>query len=703
MKSVNLKDVFYDKFLELKTRIESYISNGEIDILEKAFWFGFEAHKNQYRRSGEPYFDHCVEAAKILSGLKMDIRTVSAGLLHDAVEDTGVTLNEIEKEFGADIANLVDGVTKITDLKFEKVELKQAENFRKMVLSMAKDIRVVIIKFADRLHNMRTLRFLPKRKQVLIAQETLDVYAPLARRFGIADMAWQFEDLALEHLDFTAYKLISKKITQTWDERFKQIEKIKKLISEALRKLNVSANIFGRPKSYYSIYRKMQAQNVSFEEIYDLLAIRIITEKQEDCYAAIGVIHTLYTPVADRFKDYIATPKSNGYQSLHTTVMTPGGKMVEVQIRTKDMDNTAEMGIAAHWLYKSNSDKELDDKLTWVRELLDLDKEADPGEFMKSFKSDLFQDEIFVFTPKGRLINLPENSTPVDFAFAVHSEIGLRCIGAKVNSKVVPLYTILKNGDEVEIITSTKSSLQEYWSTFVVTSRARQQIDKWFKENKRLQYEKLGKEILKNELAEHDMELNDDILEMIKQHSGYSNLDSLWQVLGKHEISVGEIGRRVFPKIYHKQKISFLNRLPKILKKTNKDSIEEAIVKIQGENPLVLKLSKCCKPVPGDKIVGFHLEEKGIVVHRIKCAEIPKILSEKEHGIRVEWADSLKNEFPVSIQVSASDRKHLIRDITLAISKQDINVVSINMEVHGIAAICNITLEIKDIDELKSL
>ena len=696
---------FEKKYDSLVSQINTYMPDGEKELLKKAFWFGFEAHKNQFRLSGAPYFEHCVESANILAELKMDITTIAAGLLHDVVEDTGVTLTEVQEEFGEDIAQLVDGVTKITDLKFKKLEFEKADNFRKLVLSMAKYIRVVMIKFADRLHKMRTLEYLPKKKQILIAQETLDVYAPLAIRFGIASLGWQYEDLAIKFIDRKTYDFIGKKVDEKLSERTKRIAMMKKPIMEEMNKLKIPCTITGRAKSYSSIYRKMQEQNVPFEEVYDLLAIRIITEKKEDCYAVMGVVHTLFTPVADRFKDYIATPKSNGYQSLHTTVIGPKGRMLEVQIRTEAMDYTAEMGIAAHWHYKAkHTDKPLDDQLVWVREFLDWDKDnSDPDEFMKSFKFDLARDEIFVFTPQGRLINLPENATPVDFAFAVHTEIGLKCIGAKVNFEVVPLYTTLHNGDEVEILTSSKPSLQEYWTSFVVTSRARTQINRWLKENRKLQYIKLGREMLENELAKYAIESKDIDTNQLMQRSGFTNLDALWQALATHKVTPEEIVRRVFPKLHESTKSTFLTRIPRILKKSSKGDTHEPYVVIHGDYPLVIVLSKCCMPVPGDKIIGFYREDKGIVAHRVKCKDIPKELSKNEQGVIVDWAEKIDKVFPASIQVVGTDQKHLLRNIAVVISKMDINVVGIHIDVQGIVAMCDIALEIKDVQQLKAV
>jgi len=699
-----MKKTYQKKYNDLVRIINKYLpENGQVDMLKKAYWFGFDAHKDQFRRSGDPYFEHCVSAANILAKLRMDVTTIAAGLLHDVVEDTGVSIDDVRNEFGSEIAMLVDGVTKITDLRFREAEVKQAENFRKMLLVMARDIRVVMIKFADRLHNMRTLEFLPKKKQKWIAQETLDVYAPLAHRFGVARLGWQLEDLALKFIDPGIYKFIKNKIAESWSIRMKHIEEMKEPIRREMVKLNVTCSISSRPKSYYSIYKKMTQQNILFDEIYDLLAMRIVMERKEDCYAAVGVIHTLYTPVADRFKDYIAIPKSNGYQSIHTTIMGPKGRMVEVQIRTKAMDYTAEMGIAAHWTYKTSySDEDMDKQLGWVRRFLDWNiEDPDPAEFMRSFKFDLFQDEIFVFTPLGKLINLPSHATPIDFAFAVHTEIGLRCIGAKVNLKIVPLNTLLQNGDEVEILTSSKQNPQEYWKSFVVTSRARSQIVKWFRENRKIQYEILGKELLTKEFSNIRLAENQFNAEELKQRSGYSNLSALYQALANYEITPAEIVKRVYPKLYRKSKKSLFVRIPRMWKKDQKD---QPHIMVHGDYPLVIELSKCCMPIPSDKIIGFYGKDSGITIHRNRCKNISAETSNGKKGVYVEWLpDQGKKVFPAGLKVSGLDRKHLLRDIAVVISSMDINIITIHIEAKESISQCEIVLEVKDLQQIKTV
>ncbi|MBN1895499.1 bifunctional (p)ppGpp synthetase/guanosine-3',5'-bis(diphosphate) 3'-pyrophosphohydrolase, partial [bacterium] len=484
MKPENRKQ-YRSLFEGIIRKVRSYAKNPDFDLLRKAYQFAYDAHVNQLRLSGVPYIEHCLETARILSELRMDPVTVAAGLLHDVVEDTGITIEEVREAFGDEIAQLVDGVTKISELKFNSQAEEQAENFRKMIFSMARDLRVIMIKFADRLHNMRTLEFLPEKKAERIALETREIYAPLAHRFGIARTKWELEDLALKTLDSGSYYDLARKVRDKRSERERLIRRMANPIRRELSRNGIAAEIVGRPKSIYSIYRKMKKRDKPFEEIYDLLGLRIILDRDEDCYFALGVVHALYTPVHDRFKDYIATPKINMYQSLHTTVIGPDGNVVEIQIRTKEMHRVAEIGIAAHWKYKEGrrTDERLDRYSAWLQDMIDWQKDTiDPEEYLDILKTDLFQSEIFVFTPKGDLFKLPREATPIDFAFAVHTDIGLHCIGSKVNGRIVPLSTSLKNGDSVEIITSANQRPHQDWLALVKTSKAKSRIRRWLKE-----------------------------------------------------------------------------------------------------------------------------------------------------------------------------------------------------------------------------
>jgi len=702
LQNTEIKSQFEEKLGELINKITDYNPDTKLSKIKKAFWFGYDAHINQKRRSGDPYFSHCVEAALNLTDFRMDETTISACLLHDVVEDTGINLEDINKKFGKTIATLVDGVTKISDLDYKKAENKEAESFRKLVLYMARDIRVIMIKFADRLHNMQTLEHLSRKQQVIIAQETQDIYAPLAFRFGIAKLGWQLEDLALKYLEPKIFKSIDKKVVHKWDERMSQIDEMKKTIEDSLDKLGIKSKIIGRPKSYYSIFKKMEEKKVSFDGIFDLLAMRIIVKTKEECYAAVGIVHTHYTPVIDRFKDFIATPKNNGYQSIHTTVHTPKQKLLEIQIRTEEMNRTADLGIAAHWLYKAKfSDRELNKKLGWIKEVIDWDSDnPDPNQFMETFAFDLSNKEILVTTPKGKLITLPDQATPVDFAFAVHTEIGFSCIGVKVNSIVVPLNTQLITGDEVEILTSNKQYPQEYWLSFAITSKAITQIKKWINENTKIQQEAMGYDILSNEFEKNDLKLDDLDHELIKQKSGYSDLEMVLGSIGRYEVTAEEIVKRLYPNIKAKSKISFLKRIPEILKRSEKEDIS---IKVQGELPLVVKLAECCMPIPGDKIAGFLEPDKSVIIHRGKCKKIPHKVDQNNKNINVEWSDVDKIAYPVKIQVTGEDRKHFLKDMAVVISSMDIYIMAIHIEVKDILAVCDIIMELPNINELKNV
>ena len=531
-------------------RLRRYLKTVDQKLLEKAFIFARDAHKDQLRKSGDPYFSHPLEVAKILTELKMDYVTVAGGFLHDVVEDTGISIDEVTEQFGPEVALLVDGVTKISELKFDSVEKRQAENFRKMILSMVKDIRVILIKFADRLHNMRTLNYLPERKQRRIAIETRDVYAPLAHRLGIAKVKWELEDLALKVLKPEIYWDLSKSVSDSREKREAYIRSVTIPIRRQLKNANIKAKITGRPKHLYSIQQKMEVRQKTFEEIYDLLAIRIIVKKMEDCYFVLGLVHSLFTPVQERFKDYIATPKSNMYQSLHTTVISNEGKKVEVQIRTEEMHRTAEEGIAAHWRYKEGKTRadDLDKHLSWLREVLEWQYDTkDPVEFMENLRIDLFHDEVFVFTPRGDLFKLALGSTPVDFAFAVHTDIGLHCMGAKVNGKIVPLNYQLKSGDSVEILTSSNQTPNPGWMKFTKTSKARSKIKRWLRESLFEESCKLGEEILHKKLKKYNLKYDEKSMLELSQSYGYEELQLFYAAVGSGDISLQSLRKKIVP------------------------------------------------------------------------------------------------------------------------------------------------------------
>ena len=696
----NLHNTYDSRFKELLSEVAKYTIAAELSILKEAYNFSIEAHKNQRRYSGEPYFEHLYEVATILSELKMDSTTIAAGFLHDSVEDTGVHLEEIEEKFGHDISVLVDGVTKIGELKFESREKRQAETFRKMLMSMAKDVRVIIIKFADRLHNMRTLEHVPEKNRERIALETRDVYVPLAHRFGIATIKWELEDLVLKHIDEEAYEDINRKVNQRREEREDYIAEITNPILKELLKANIKASVSGRAKHFFSIYDKIKRRNKPFEEIYDLLAIRIIVDKIEECYYALGIIHSLYMPVYDRFKDYVAMPKLNGYQSLHTTVVGTMGKMVEIQIRTWEMHNTAEIGIAAHWRYKEgeSGDEEFERHMGWIRSLVDSQmQEEDPNDFMENLKIDLFQDEVFVFTPKGDLFKLPRGSTPIDFAFAVHTWVGMHCIGAKVNGRIVPLKAQLKSGDQVEIITSANQEPHQDWLGFVKTGKAHQRIRKYLRENQQNQTLKFGEEILIKYLKKYKLTMESPEFKTVIPKLGFQNLDNLLLELGRGELTSESIGKKLFPEeVPKEEKTSFFT---KYIKRARTGSG----ISVQGIDNMLIQFGKCCQPVPGDKIIGYITTGKGITVHRIDCRNMLNLPDDHEKKIEVSWDLEKDYHYQVHITILCEDRRDLLRDISLAISSSDTNIIMIEFKLEDALVKGNLIVEVNNLHHLTKI
>jgi len=692
-----MKNGYKKPFQELLRRHRRFTTHNDTVLLTRAFEFSFEAHKDQLRKSGAPYFDHCFEVAKILTDLKMDSVTIASGFLHDIAEDTGYTIEDVSEMFGADVGLLVDGVTKISELRFDSVEERQAENFRKMIISMIKDIRVILIKFADRLHNMRTLEFLPKKKQERIAIETRDVYAPLAHRLGIAKIKWELEDLILKALHPDSYWDLVKKISDKREERERYIRKVTNPIRKELRQGNIKATITGRPKHFYSIYGKMHKRELPFEQIYDLLAIRVILEKVEDCYFVLGIVHNLYTPVQERFKDYIATPKSNFYQSLHTTVVGPYGRMVEIQIRTEEMHRTAEEGIASHWRYKEGKQKEdeLDKHLSWLRQMIESQQEAsDASEFMENLRIELFRDEVFVFTPKGDLLRLPLGSTTVDFAYAVHTDVGYHCIGAKVNGKMVAIRYELKSGYSIEIITSPNQKPTPDWIKFVKTSKARSRIKRWLRESFYEQSLKLGEEILTKSLKKHGIKKEIDLNE-IAQSFNFQKAEQLFASIGGGDTSIQAVMNRIAPE--ERVEIKDKSVLQKFIKRA-RGSVKG--IRVQGLDDLMIKFGGCCHPVPGDNILGFITKGRGIVVHRSDCRNIINLLENPDRKIDVEWDVDKDKHFMVRLQLIGGDRKNFLRDVSDSISQTDTNIVSIDMKVEDAVVNSNIILEVRNLQHL---
>ncbi len=682
----------------LVRKIRKYNSVFDVELLKRAYEFSYFAHRDQLRKSGDPYFEHPCRVANILADLKMDLITICGGLLHDVAEDTGVTLDEVREAFGDELAKLVDGVTKISELKFANIEAQQAENFRKMIISMIKDIRVILIKFADRLHNMRTIEFLHERKRERIAKETLEVYAPLAHRLGIARVKWELEDLAFKTLNPEEYSDILQKITDKRVQREKYIQQITRPVRKELKKFNIAGNITGRPKHFYSVHNKMERRKVTFEEIFDLLAIRIIVKKVEDCYFALGIVHSLFTPVHEKFSDYIATPKSNMYQSLHTKVIGPEGKVVEIQIRTEEMHRTSEEGIAAHWRYKEGRAKEneLDRSLNWVRRVLEWQQdEPESIEFMEYLKIDLFHDEVFVFTPKGHLFRLPVGATPIDFAFAVHTDVGYHCLGAKVNARIVPLNYKLKSGDTIEIITSNNQHPNPDWINFVKTSKARAKIKKWKRDSMFEQSLKLGEEIFSKELKKSKIKIEEKDLAELAQSYGLSDSKQLYATIGRGEVSAESIRKKLIPEDVDEETNE--NLFHKILRKTH---TSKKGVLVQGVDNMLITFGKCCQPVPGDSIIGFITRGRGVVIHRTDCKNMLSLMKDPERVIDVEWDVDKDKLFTVRLYTLAHDRRDFLKDLSESLSRSNTNIVNIDMKAEEAFIHNNMLIEVRNRNHL---
>ena len=693
---------FPKPFQELLDKVTSNEPLTE-DDLKKELWsayeFGFRHHEGQKRRSGGSYFEnHCVEVAKILAEWNMDHITIIGGLLHDTIEDTEVNFEDIEKKFGADVANLVNGVSKLSGIRFTSQKAKQAGNFMKMLISVAQDLRVIIIKFADRLHNMSTIEYLPRIKQHRTAIETRDVYAPLAHRLGMARVKWLLDDLVLKTLNPDDYKEIEKKLKSSHKGREKYIKTITDVLLDELEEYNIAPKVYGRPKSHASIYSKMVERGKTFEEIYDILAVRIVVDKIEECYLTLGVLHQKFKPIQERFKDFIATPKSNGYQSIHTTVIGPDGKLVEIQIRTEDMEQTAEIGIAAHWRYKDENGAEtkgVDSHVKWLRELLDIlqSEENDPKEFMHLLKIDLFGDEIFVFTPKGDLVQLPVKSSPIDFAYHVHTEVGQTCLGAKINHKVVPLNTELQNGDTVEIIKSSSQNPNYGWLKFAVTSKARNRIKRYLSKKERDESIKMGEEIMTKSLRRLKLiNLLDEVKDAYKKF-GFGGTDQLMEAIGKGEISIRDILDKIRPDEVQVEEVepsSFFSFKRK----------ESRNIKLEGISNIMANFGKCCNPIPGDDMLGFITRGRGITVHRSDCSSLPLLNKESDRLVPVEWEVSRKDFFNVKLKVVGQDRKGLLKDMTESISKLNINMTSVDIKVKEAVATAIFIIQVNNLKQL---
>lgn len=705
---------------ELISKIKANGNNVDIDLVKKAYDLAFEAHKEQKRESGEPYITHPISVAMILADMGMDTNTIVAGLLHDVIEDTDYTYEDISNIFNVEVANLVDGVTKLGKIKYKSKEEQQADNVRKMLLAMAKDIRVIIIKLADRLHNMRTLKYMKPEKQKKKAQETLDIFAPLAHRLGISKIKWELEDLCLRYIHPEEYYDLVNMIAEKRVEREKFISRIIEELKENLDKANIDSDIEGRPKHFYSIYRKMVNKHKSIEQIFDLTAIRILVNTVKDCYAVLGIVHTIYKPIPGRFKDYIAMPKPNMYQSLHTTVIGSEGKTFEIQIRTFEMHRTAEYGIAAHWKYKSgvtgtdSKDMTFENKLTWLRDILEWQKEAvDATEFMEGFKLDLFSDEIFVFTPKGVVINLPAGATPIDFAYKIHTDIGNKCVGAKVNGKIVTLDYKLKTGEIVEILTSSSSRGPNIdWLNIANSNQARSKIKQWLRKARREENLERGKEMLEKECKKQSLVFSDlckgPLYDKLLKRYHLNNVEEIYVAVGEGELLSSTVISKLKENVVKQVTEEELNKnIEEQIAKTERQTKKKQSygVTVKGLNNIMVRFARCCNPVPGDDIAGYITKGRGVSVHRKDCSNFKAIVEkQREKVVDVSWGTEKGTAYVAELEVKAEDRMCLLSDVMLVITDSNLSLLSLNAKSgkNGVANI-NIQVKIDNIEQLKEL
>ena len=706
----------------LVKKIKENCVNINMDMVDKAYNLAFEAHKEQKRDSGEPYIIHPIEVATILAELGMDTSTIVAGLLHDVIEDTEYTYDDIKKIFGEEVANLVSGVTKITKMEYKSKEEQQADNFRKMLLAMADDIRVIIIKLADRLHNMRTLKYRKKEKQKKTAMETLDIYAPLAHRLGISKIKWELEDLSFRYIHEEEYYDLVKQVAEKRAEREIYIKNIIEEMYNKLEEAGIDSDIDGRPKHFFCIYKKMVNKNKSIEQIFDLTAIRVLVNTVKDCYEVLGIVHTIYKPIPGRFKDYIAMPKPNMYQSLHTTVIGPQGKTFEIQIRTFEMHRTAEYGIAAHWKYKEGDnngetkEKNFESKLVWLRDMLEFQKEtADAQEFIEGFKIDLFTDEIFLFTPKGVVIDLPNGATPIDFAYRIHTDIGNKCVGAKVNGKIVPLDYKLKTGEIVEVLTSNNAKGPNMdWLNIAKSNQAKSKIRSWFKKAKKEENISKGKELFEKELKKQGVHFADiakgETYEKFVKRNNINCMDDLYALIGLGAISASSFIWKLKDENQSKDEKVIEENTNKIIEdnisKAQRNKIDQTVgITVKGVDNLMIRFAKCCNPVPGDDIMGYITKGRGISVHRADCGNLKNLIMEDgDKVVDVSWGTSNGRAYIAEIQVKAEDRSGLLTDIMGIISELNLQLNALNAKsAKGSMAYVNIKVKIDTVELLKDL
>ena len=689
---------------DLIEKIKTYNPNVDETEIRSAYELARVNHQGQKRNSGEDYIIHPLHVAMILADMNMDSATIIAGLLHDTIEDTSVTYEDIEKNFGKEIAELVDGVTKLKKLNYKSKAEKQAENIRKMVLAMAKDIRVIIVKLADRLHNMRTLEYMTEAKKIEKATETLEIYAPIADRLGMSRVKWELEDLSLRYLDPDEYYKLVDMVNKRRKEREELINSIIDTLKVNLERVGIKCEINGRPKNFYSIYKKMKVKGKVFDEIYDLSAVRILTNDIKDCYGALGVVHTLWKPIPGRFKDYIAMPKPNNYQSLHTTVIDNNGETFEVQIRTYQMHQTAEYGIAAHWKYKTGQTKttSFDENLTWLRQLMEWQKDLnDPNDFMDTLKVDFFADEVFVFSPKGDVINLPEGSTPIDFAYRIHTQVGNTCVGAKVNGRIVPLSYKLSSGNIVDIITNSNSGPSLDWLNIVKSNQAKKKISQYFKIKDRDKNIEKGKEVLEKEAKRLNYNVNeflkDEWIDEVRAKLNVSTIDDLYAALGFGTIKLSQVTAKLID-IYNRFNKKPIKNIVKSKRKAQKSGID-----VKGVDGVKVRIAKCCTPVPGDDIIGYITIGRGISVHRADCPNVNNNV-EESRIVQVSWQKDEANSYEAAIEVRALDKPNVIGDVANRINEAKLNMTSLNARsTRDGDAIVDVILEITNIDELEGI
>jgi len=688
--------------------------NSRVDVreIQRAYMFAEVSHRGQKRLSGEDFIEHPIAVAAILADLGMDVTTLQAALLHDVVEDTQLTLEDIGREFGAQVRGIVDGLTKLDKIKFRSREQEQAENVRKMIIAMARDIRVLLIKLADRLHNMRTLGVFSRQKQQAKATETLEIYAPLAHRLGVDRIKWELEDLSFQALHPRRFEEIANLVEKKEGERQEYVDKVSDLLTAKLREMKIRAEVNGRPKHLYSVYEKMVLRGKEFNEIYDLVGLRLLVDSVRDCYAALGAIHALWKPVPGRFKDYVAMPKFNMYQSLHTTVIGPQGRPLEIQIRTNQMHETAEYGIAAHWRYKERSPKRSNDEqaeIAWLGRMFEWQKEmSDPREFMEGLKIDLYEGQVFVFTPKGDVVNLPQGATPIDFGYAIHTDVGHRCVGARVNGRLVPLDYELQTGDSVEVLTSKAPDAgpKQDWLAIVKSPRARTKIRQWFSRERREDALEMGRDLLARILRKHSLPVvrlsSDVLMSQVASDLRYPNLEALYVAIGEGHVSPQSV----------------VSRLTRLVSEEGQEEAEEIpaarpvrlgrdptqAVVVQGRSDVWVKLARCCTPVPGDEIMGFVTRGQGVSVHRTDCPNVRELLREKDRLIEVAWAAGKATSFAVSVRVEALDRRKLLQDVATVLGDHHVNIIAASSQTgKDRIATLRFTFELGDIGHLSSI